>query len=177
MNSAEYQKLASKTESTDFPAIADRIKTIRVIRLIHGAIGAVTESAEILDQLKKHIFYGKALDTVNVSEEIGDAFWYLALLANELGEDFDAIMETNIAKLKKRYGDKFSEQRAVKRNLDIERKILEGLMRPARADDDPDDLVCDQCGEPCTDVPFYCMYCGVDLAVGGGVVAVAAENK
>lgn len=172
MNSREYQVLASKTESTDFPAIADRIKTVRVIRLIHGAIGAVGECAEILDQLKKHIFYGKNLDTVNVSEEIGDAFWYLALLANELGEDFDTIQATNIAKLQKRYGDKFSEQRAVERNLDIERQILEGLMRPALPTDNCDEIICDRCGNPATDVPYYCMTCGIDFGKGGGVVKI-----
>ena len=34
-------------------------------------------------------------------------------------------MDTNIAKLKARYGDKFTEQAASERDLDTEREILE----------------------------------------------------
>jgi hypothetical protein len=36
-------------------------------------------------------------------------------------------MENNIAKLKARYGEKFSEDRAVNRDLKTERKILENI--------------------------------------------------
>jgi len=35
-------------------------------------------------------------------------------------------MERNINKLKARYPDKFSQEKALNRNLDIERDILEG---------------------------------------------------
>lgn len=184
MNNAEYQKLAEVTESKDFPAIRERMKTVRAIRLMHAVLGLASEAGEIADQIKKHFFYGKPLDTVNLAEEIGDLFWYQALMVNELAETnpeigFDSIEETNIAKLRKRYGDKFSEQRAVNRNLDIERKILEGHMRPARPDDPPGEYICGQCGEPCGDVPYYCMGCGIDLQLlGGGVVAIHyADSK
>lgn len=170
MNTKEYQQLAEVTESKDFDLIRDRMKTVRAIRLFHAQLGLSSEAGEIADQLKKHFFYGKPLDTVNLAEEIGDLFWYMALAANEVGISFDEIMETNIAKLKKRYGDKFSEQRAIKRNLYIERQILEGNMRPALSGDM--DLICDQCGEPCDEVPFYCMGCGIDFNKGGGVVLV-----
>ena len=35
------------------------------------------------------------------------------------------VMENNITKLKARYGDKFSEEKAENRDLDTERKILD----------------------------------------------------
>jgi len=123
----EYQELASRTESVDFEAIAKRLSTVRAIRLLHGAFGLASEGGEIADQLKKHLFYGKELDIVNLAEEVGDVFWYLAVISNELGIDFDQIMEKNIAKLAARYGDKFSEERATNRDLKNERQILEGL--------------------------------------------------
>ena len=94
-------------------------------RLLHAGIGLATESGEFLDALKKHMFYGKELDTVNLAEEMGDLFWYCALIADELGVDFADVMATNIAKLKARYGDKFSEDKAEHRNLNKERQILE----------------------------------------------------
>lgn len=178
MISRDYQKLAAVTESTDFDAIRKRMSSIRAIRLEHAQLGIASEAGEIADQLKKHFFYGKDLDVVNLSEEIGDLFWYLALAANELGYDFDQIMETNIAKLKKRYGDKFSEQRATKRNLVVERKILEAIYRPARPEDDHNAIICDQCDKPCDEVPYYCMTCGTDFGKGGGVVMIDyAANK
>lgn len=126
MNINEYQKLAEVTESKDFEKIAARIGTVENIRLLHALLGLASEVGEFADQLKKHIFYGKPLDKVNLSEESGDLLWYLALASNVPGmESLDTNMERNIAKLKARYGDKFSEYAAANRNLTVERAILE----------------------------------------------------
>ncbi|MCB0357936.1 MAG: nucleoside triphosphate pyrophosphohydrolase family protein, partial [Bdellovibrionales bacterium] len=95
------------------------------IRLLHGAIGLATEAGEFLDALKKHIYYGRELDRVNLAEELGDIFWYCAIIADELNVPFAKIMETNIEKLKARYGEKFTEEKAENRNLTVEREILE----------------------------------------------------
>jgi NTP pyrophosphatase (non-canonical NTP hydrolase) len=122
-----YQYLASLTESKDFEKIAERISTVDNIRLIHAVFGFASETGEFADQLKKHIFYGKPLDKINLSEETGDLLWYLALSANVSGmPSMEDAMERNIAKLKARYGDKFTEIRATNRDLDKEREILEG---------------------------------------------------
>lgn len=124
--SAKYIKDALKTESQDMKPVQERIGTETNVRLIHAALGLGTETAEIQDALKKHIFYGKPLDKVNLAEEMGDVFWYLAILADELGVSFEETMEKNIAKLKKRYGEKFTEDKAIHRDVVAERKILEG---------------------------------------------------
>lgn len=136
MDSLTYQLLAEVTESKDFEAIAKRITTIRGMRLLHAQLGIASEGGELADQLKKHLFYGKELDTVNMAEEIGDLFWYCALASNELEIPFIDIMEKNIAKLKARYGDKFSEYAATHRNLDREREILEGYSNDPEDYDD-----------------------------------------
>lgn len=65
-------------------------------RLLHGAIGLVTETAELLDSLKKTIFYGKPLDKVNIIEELGDILWYLSLVLKDRGITYDQLLE-NIA--------------------------------------------------------------------------------
>lgn len=49
------------------------------MNMLHASLGIVTETAELLDAYKKHIFYDKPLDLVNIQEEIGDIFWYLAI--------------------------------------------------------------------------------------------------
>lgn len=126
MNPATYIENAIVTESRDFDAIRSRL-TDRNIRLLHCAIGMATEAGELLDAIKKVLFYGKELDTVNFSEEMFDSTWYLALGIHELKTSFEQGWDTNIAKLKSRYGHKFDEARALERDLETERKILENV--------------------------------------------------
>ena len=125
MDTKEYVKNAIKTESTDFQAIGSRLNEVENQRLLHGGIGLATEAGEFLDALKKHVFYGKDLDRVNLREELGDIFWYCAIIADQLDVNFSDVMERNITKLKARYGEKFSEEKANQRDLQTERKILE----------------------------------------------------
>ena len=94
----------------------------------HGILGIATEAGELLDALKKGIYYGKPLDPVNIKEECGDLFWYLALICKANGWTFDEIQQQNIAKLKARYPDKFTKDKALTRDLPKERKILESTM-------------------------------------------------
>ena len=125
MDTKKYKDMVLRTESKDFDSIASRLKDKRALRLLHGSCGIATEAGELLDTMKKHIFYGKEIDTVNIVEEIGDLMWYSAIILDELGVEFEQVMEKNINKLQARYGEKFSESRANTRNLDTERDILE----------------------------------------------------
>ncbi len=95
------------------------------LRLLHAGMGMATESGEFLDQLKKHLFYGKDLDETNLIEELGDLMWYIAVAASALGVTIEKFQRLNIDKLKARYPERFSEERAENRDLDVERKVLE----------------------------------------------------
>ena len=125
MNSKNYISDAIRTESRDFEAMDKRLGDHGLKRLLHTGIGLSTEAGEFLDALKKHIFYGKELDRVNLREELGDLFWYMAIACDELDIPFESLMERNIEKLKARYGEKFSEKKAENRDLNTEREILE----------------------------------------------------
>lgn len=116
---------AVKTESKDFEAIRCRIEHENVIRLLHAAIGMETEAGEFIDALKKHIFYGKPLDLVNLQEELGDQLWYIAIACDVLGVTMEAMQMKVISKLRQRYPEKFSSEHAINRDLDAERKVLE----------------------------------------------------
>lgn len=124
MEPKKYIESAKITETKDYSIPKKRV-TEDTLRLLHGAIGIATESGELLSPIKAHVFYGKELDKTNLKEELGDILWYIAITADELDISFEELMEKNIAKLKARYGDKFSEHMAKNRNLDNERKILE----------------------------------------------------
>ena len=97
----------------------------RNIRLLHAAMGLVTEAGEFLDVLKKFMFYGKPIDRVNLAEELGDSQWYAAIGCDALGVTMIETMNKNIRKLKKRFPDKFESHLAIHRDLDAERSILE----------------------------------------------------
>ena len=193
MKFADYIPLAMRT-CKPLP-FADHIN--------HMGLGIVGEMGEIVDQLKKAYVYGKAIDQVNIVEEVGDVAYYVAgvvqfypnlynfigsdelknsinygklaeaksnitrtillntmsaanlvvdmgILADEAGEpsdegeevaktlcvflfatavllevDLSQACEVNIAKLAKRYGDKYSDYAAVNRDIDAERAVLE----------------------------------------------------
>lgn len=124
MKSEKYLKSALRTESNDFKSINNRLNNEK-IRLLHVAMGIQTEAAEFTDMLKKHIFYGKPLDEVNLKEELFDMTWYIAIALDVLGYTFEEGFKTNIDKLKARYPEKFTEDSANNRDLKVERQILE----------------------------------------------------
>jgi len=122
---SDYVEQATRTEAGDRAAIDARLHDARLCRLLHAGMGMATETGEFVDALKKHVFYGREVDEVNLIEELGDLFWYLAVAADTLGVTFEDIQRRNIDKLKVRYAEKFTETQAADRNLDAERSVLE----------------------------------------------------
>ena len=93
--------------------------------IIHAIIGKATEAGELLELLHATAINGEVFDVANAGEEIGDGFWYDALLARACGLTFDGIQRTNIAKLRHRFPNAFTEYDANNRDLFAERRILE----------------------------------------------------
>lgn len=117
MNLQEYSENAART----CPDLGSQFNNE-----LHQAMGIVTEAGELIDVYKKHFAYGKPMDYVNVREEMGDLMWYIINLCRLLGVNLEDELDINISKLKARYPNKFDSEHAINRNLDIERKILEG---------------------------------------------------
>lgn len=118
-----YIEEAMRTNSPNFPV--ELHKNRKTVDLLHAAIGMSTESGEFLDALKKHLFYGKPLDFVNLAEELGDMCWYVAVALNALGLTFEDVQQSNINKLRARYPEKFTAELAENRDLVAERTLLE----------------------------------------------------
>jgi NTP pyrophosphatase (non-canonical NTP hydrolase) len=112
-----FVELAKRTESLNYYPQNHRLE--------HAIDGLVTEAGELADAMKKAKYYGKTLDLVNLKEEGGDVLWYLALMFDELGTDFEAEMARVIAKLKARFPQKFEQAEALNRDLVKEREVLE----------------------------------------------------
>ncbi len=126
MDSKEYSKLALVTEPLDIEAVMKRLSERQSIRLLHASFGISSESGEVADAVKRFVFYGKPIDRINAIEEAGDVLWYLNVLLDAVDSNFDEAMDRNIAKLKARFGDKFTEEQALNRDLNKEREALEG---------------------------------------------------
>lgn len=118
LTAEQYIPLAMSTCSPNFhPELVDP-------QLLHASMGLVTEAGEFQDALKKAFFYGKELDKANLVEELGDVAWYIAIACNHLGVSLEETFGINIAKLKKRFPEKFTQHAALFRDLEGEYAIL-----------------------------------------------------
>jgi NTP pyrophosphatase (non-canonical NTP hydrolase) len=93
--------------------------------IFHAALGIFTEAGEIMQAVQKSLETGEPIDLVNLKEEAGDAFWYLAILSRAADFTFGQAKKANIEKLMKRYPEKYSQEQALERDLDAEREALE----------------------------------------------------
>jgi hypothetical protein len=82
-------------------------------------------SSILLDFLKKKIFYNKNIDVNIFSNQTRNLFQSMCIFCYINDINIESILDTNIEKLKARYGEKFSSDRAINRNLEKERMILE----------------------------------------------------
>lgn len=114
---------ALRTEAPVTEELTTRM--VNCIRPLHALMGMATEVGELIDQYKRHIFYGAPLDPINIKEEMGDKFWYDSLMLDVQNASFEECFQMMVNKLKKRYPEKFTELDAVQRDLEGERKVLE----------------------------------------------------
>ena len=109
-----WQKYAADAKALEctpreYKAGAARLNSLGPMRLLHATLGIASEAGELVDAVKKYVFYGAELDEVNLVEEIGDLQWYIATMLDELEVTMNEVLEKNIRKLLKK-----------------ERRILEG---------------------------------------------------
>lgn len=84
MNWEKYKELSEKTLSSEFYTDG------KVEKTLHAVMGICTEMEELLDN-----FDGtQEFDAVNVSEEIADIFWYLAIIYREYDVEFTSLDKT-----------------------------------------------------------------------------------
>lgn len=97
----------------DYIAGCPGSKTHEWQRALHGSIGLVTESGELLDAFKKELYgKNKPIRPDNIKEECGDVFFYLFLVMRALSDmghaiDLRTILADNVVKLANRYIDRF----------------------------------------------------------------------
>ena len=90
MNYQQYIEDCLRTES---PYTFTTTNELVSPRLLHGVIGLVTETGELLDAIKKSLFYSKPLDKTNLIEELGDLLWYISLILKDCDITYDSVMK------------------------------------------------------------------------------------
>lgn len=129
---AHVQSIHGLSGSTDAVLTSDQtdLRTSDLLpvdpRIFHGVVGVATEGTELVEALMKAVTGISNVDVVNIQEECIDACWYIAILHDVTQLSWDEGLERNIAKLKKRYPGKFTSEDAIGRDVEAERKILEG---------------------------------------------------
>ena len=109
-----------------------RLSELVDTNLLHALIGTITEAGEIAEALLDYLptqYYeepGKPFDRINGLEELGDLNWYRVFALIQLGQTEGQNRLQNDNKLEKRFGPTFSQEAALNRDLDAERKTLEG---------------------------------------------------
>lgn len=121
LNSVEYV-----TTESDFKCKKIEFDDDLNDSLFNSAARLSEISGEFADlAIKKLIFYGKPFNAEPLNGLLSQIHQVVAILLQEAGFTIEQARERNIAKLKKRYGDKFSEAAALNRNLEAERTVLE----------------------------------------------------
>ena len=96
----DYQSAAARTLN---PSLDERE------RLVDAAAGLAEEAGEVLGLVRKHAYMAHELDRGRIVKELGDALWCIAAVAGTLGVTLDEVAQSNLAKLRTRYPDGYSD--------------------------------------------------------------------
>lgn len=102
--------------------------------VLHGVLGIATEAGELVESVLETVKeklngYESEFDLVNLIEEGGDVFWYLNALAIGANSNFKEMQDINIQKLRKRYPEKFTCDKAINRDAGAERALMEEKLK------------------------------------------------
>jgi NTP pyrophosphatase (non-canonical NTP hydrolase) len=116
---------ASKTKRDIFDSIVN-------IDLIYLQMRLQIVTAEYSDIVKKNIFYKRETPLETYKEKTEELMALISITLEHLNSSFEEECERVINKLKKRYPEKFTEDKAENRDLETERKELEKNLKVKR---------------------------------------------
>ena len=117
-----YLAIIGREYQLDYPQIIVRSKNEDPMILV---LKIIKNTCKLLDMMKKKIYYNKPIDE-NLFKTITNLIMLdVSDYMNTYDIDIEKSFDINIEKLKARYGDKFSSERAINRDLETERNILE----------------------------------------------------
>ena len=106
MTLAEYQRAAARTLNQSLSN--DQ-------RLLDASAGLAEEAGEVLGLVRKHLFMHHEIDRARLTTELGDALWCLTAAAGALGLSLEEVAAANLAKLRRRYPEGYSDTASINR--------------------------------------------------------------
>lgn len=118
-----------KTANLDEPLFQGHMEDFEDVPhdVLHGILGTVTESGELMELLRDNFVRGFELDEIKLKDEIGDLLWYVAMLLRHYGWTFEEVFDMNIAKLRARFPDRFDEERARSKDAELEYRTIRSM--------------------------------------------------
>ena len=116
-----YLSILGREYQLQYPQIIVKDKNPEPMSLV---LKITKYTCKLLDMLKKKIYYNKPIDEVSFKNTATIIMLNISDYMNCYDLNTEEIFDINIQKLKARYGDKFSSERAINRDLETERKIL-----------------------------------------------------
>jgi NTP pyrophosphatase (non-canonical NTP hydrolase) len=112
----------------EYPEIENiKVATSMELKTPQGLIMSMLKGIlQIQDLIKKKLYYNKPINQDSMNNLVAFIDLDIRMYLNLYDLKIEDVWERNIAKLKARYGEKFSSDRAINRDLEIERQILEG---------------------------------------------------
>lgn len=104
----DYERAATRTLNP---------KLSQTERLLDAAAGLAEESGEILGLVRKHAYQSHELQRDKLTSELGDALWCLTVTARTAGVSLEQVAAANVAKLRARYPEGFTEAASKERRV------------------------------------------------------------
>ena len=118
-----YLAIIGREYQLDYPQIIVKEKNTEPMKLV---LKIIKNTCKLLDMMKKKIYYNKPVDEFTFKTITNLVMLDISDYMNTYDIDIEKSFDVNIAKLKARYGEKFSSEKAINRDLETERNILEG---------------------------------------------------
>ena len=118
-----YLAIIGREMNLEYPQLIVKTKNDNPMKLV---LKIVKNTCKLLDMMKKKLYYNKPIDESQFKTITTLVMLDVSDYMNTYDIDIEKSFDVNIDKLKARYGDKFLSDRAINRDLETERNILEG---------------------------------------------------
>lgn len=111
MNLKDYQELCKKT--------AKKFDS-KDLEIATWGLGISGEAGDVASCIKKTFIHKNAVVQEGIKENIGDTFWYSAMICNFFGWNMEEVLEENVNKLRERYPNGFAFENAQRKGEKID---------------------------------------------------------
>ncbi len=118
-----YISIIGREYNLEYPQLVVRDKNSDPMSIV---IKLIKNTCKLLDMMKKKLYYNKEINEESFITITKIVMLHISDYCNYFDIPVERTFDVNIEKLRARYGEKFSTDRAINRNLEIERNILEG---------------------------------------------------